>query len=48
VNDAILLIERYNNEKSQKNKYKNSDELILDIIRARFKPVLLTTITTVL
>ena len=48
VNSAILLIERYNNEKEQKNKYKNNDELILDVIRARFKPVLLTTMTTVL
>jgi multidrug efflux pump subunit AcrB len=48
VNDAILLIERYNNEKDSKNKYKNDDELILDVIRARFKPVLLTTLTTVL
>jgi len=46
VNDAILLIERYNNERNK--KYKNKDELILDVIRARFKPVLLTTITTVL
>ncbi|MFK7780321.1 MAG: efflux RND transporter permease subunit [Candidatus Gracilibacteria bacterium] len=46
VNDAILLIEKYNNEKNK--KYKNSNELILDVIRARFKPVLLTTITTVL
>ncbi|MDD2870457.1 MAG: efflux RND transporter permease subunit [Candidatus Gracilibacteria bacterium] len=46
VNDAILLIERYNNEKNQ--KYKNNDDLILDVIRARFKPVLLTTLTTVL
>jgi len=46
VNDAILLIERYNNEK--KNKVSNPDELILDVIRARFKPVLLTTLTTVL
>ncbi len=48
VNDAILLIEKYNNEKKQKEKYKNSDELILDVIRARFKPVLLTTLTTIL
>ena len=48
VNSAILLIERYNNEKEQKNKYKNNDELILDVVRARFKPVLLTTMTTVL
>ena len=48
VNDAILLIERYNNEKDSDKKYKNSDELILDVIRARFKPVLLTTLTTVL
>ncbi len=48
VNDAILLIERYNNEKDSSKKYKNSNELILDVIRARFKPVLLTTLTTVL
>jgi multidrug efflux pump subunit AcrB len=40
------LIERYNNEKNK--KYKNKDEMILDVIKARFKPVLLTTITTVL
>lgn len=46
VNDAILLIERYNTEKNK--KIKDKDELILDVIRARFKPVLLTTITTVL
>ncbi len=48
VNDAILLIERYNNEKDSGKKYKNDNELILDVIRARFKPVLLTTLTTVL
>ncbi len=48
VNDAILLIERYNNEKREKNKYSSDNELILDVIRARFKPVLLTTLTTVL
>ncbi len=48
VNDAILLIERYNNEKKSNKKYINNDELILDVIRARFKPVLLTTLTTVL
>ena len=48
VNDAILLIERYNNEKDSKKKYKDNDDLILDVIRARFKPVLLTTLTTVL
>jgi len=48
VNDAILLIERYNNEKESSKKYKDNDELILDVIRARFKPVLLTTLTTVL
>lgn len=46
VNDAILLIERYNDEKG--NKYNNKDDLILNVIKARFKPVLLTTITTVL
>ncbi len=48
VNDAILLIERYNNEKTSGKKYNSNDELILDVIRARFKPVLLTTLTTVL
>ena len=48
VNDAILLIERYNNEREKEDEYKNDDELILDVIRARFKPVLLTTLTTVL
>lgn len=46
VNDAILLIEKYNSEKNQ--KYKNNDDLILNVIRTRFKPVLLTTLTTVL
>jgi len=47
VNDAILLIERYNEEK-KRNKYNDNNELILDVVRARFKPVLLTTLTTVL
>ena len=46
VNDAILLVERYNDEKG--NKYKSKDDLILNVIKARFKPVLLTTLTTVL
>ncbi len=48
VNDAILLIERYNNERDSWKKYANNDELIFDVIKARFKPVLLTTLTTVL
>jgi HAE1 family hydrophobic/amphiphilic exporter-1 len=48
VNDAILLIERYNNEKDSGKKYNSNDDLILDVIRARFKPVLLTTLTTVM
>ncbi len=48
VNDAILLIERYNNEKDSGKKYNSNDDLILDVVRARFKPVLLTTLTTVL
>ncbi len=47
VNDAILLIERYN-EEMRKNKHKDSHELILNVVSARFKPVLLTTLTTVL
>ncbi len=48
VNDAILLIERFNNEKDSWKKYKDNDELILNIVKSRFKPVLLTTLTTVL
>jgi multidrug efflux pump subunit AcrB len=46
VNDAILLIERYNSEVNK--KHKDIDKLILNVIKSRFKPVLLTTLTTVL
>ncbi len=51
VNDAILLIEKYNASSSLKSKkltLKQIDAWILEVISARFKPVLLTTITTVL
>ncbi|EKD66772.1 MAG: Outer membrane efflux protein [uncultured bacterium (gcode 4)] len=45
VNTAILLIERYNEIRNQ-----NLDriELLLDVVRSRLKPVLLTTTTTIL
>ena len=46
VNDAILLIERFNETK--KNTTKNIDQILLDVVHARLKPVLMTTITTIL
>ena len=46
VNDAILLIERYNEIK--KRSFDNDDSLILEVIKTRLKPVFLTTLTTVL
>jgi len=51
VNDAILLIERFNDEKKKylnNISLKEENELILEVVRSRFKPVLLTTITTVM
>ena len=47
VNSAILLIERYN-EETKLWKFKNDNKLILHVIKSRFKPVLLTTLTTIL
>jgi multidrug efflux pump subunit AcrB len=51
VNDAILLIERYN-EKIKENlgekSFYNIDKILLDTVNSRLKPVFLTTITTVL
>jgi len=47
VNSAILLIERYN-EETKLRKFKNDNKLILHVIKSRFKPVLLTTLTTIL
>lgn len=46
VNNAILLIEKYNEE--DYNNYKNNENLIINVIKSRFKPVLLTTLTTIL
>jgi len=53
VNDAILLIEKYNSWNPHLTSPKGRgieqiDSQILEVIKARFKPVLLTTITTVL
>ncbi len=47
VNDAILLIDRYN-EISKKYLDKSQDELLLEVVQSRIKPVFLTTLTTVL
>lgn len=47
VNWAILLIESYNSLR-EKNKYTNHDTLLLEVIKSRLKPILLTTVTTIL
>ncbi len=46
VNDAILLIERYQELKKWNKKMKDID--FLDVVKTRIKPVFLTTLTTVL
>jgi multidrug efflux pump subunit AcrB len=49
VNDAILLVERYLELKSNKaSLYENIDNLLKKTILTRLKPVFLTTLTTVL
>lgn len=45
VNTAILLLERYN---EIKNQNLGKIEILLDVVKSRLKPVLLTTTTTIL
>jgi len=47
VNDAILLIERYN-ELMKEWLWQNKDKILLETIKSRLMPVFLTTLTTVL
>jgi len=51
VNNAILLIERYNDLQINNEKWivnNNIDSILLETVKSRLKPVFLTTLTTVL
>ncbi len=47
VNNAILLVERYLQLKS-KNRGLSKDEILMEVVNSRLRPVFLTTFTTVL